>query len=372
MYNYKVAGIISWIICLSINAGMGQIVINQNDLPSTGDTVRVSNGSILPGLDYTTTGPSSNWDYSNLQWVTQDVDTFVSVTSTGIVYSVVFANLPFNPNRANLAKINLLAPPVPQITIDNAVGFYYKTSSVFEQAGYGAEINGLPTAVPFDDRDRIYNLPLTYGDLDSSNSSYAIGLPGFGYYSHEQKRVNSVDGWGSITTPYGTFDAVRVKSTITGRDSIYIDATGFGFGFNTPVAREYKWLGTLKKLPILQINTTANFGNEIPSGIIYLDSLRNNTTAVEEYSIKVESQLYPIPADYTLHFTLNSPSEQQGTLTIYSTLGKRVTESLQVHLIKGTTYISLDEMIRDLPNGYYLVNLELANGNIQKRLMIAR
>jgi len=75
-----------------------QITIDQNDLPSPGDTIRVSNAVLDPSLDYATSGPNSIWDFSNIQWSTQEVDSFVNVNSTGIVYSVVFVDISFNPN----------------------------------------------------------------------------------------------------------------------------------------------------------------------------------------------------------------------------------------------------------------------------------
>jgi type IX secretion system substrate protein len=372
MINLKTPTFILAILIFTINISQGQITVNQADLPSVGDTVRVSNGVINPLLDISTTGTASNWDFSALQWVTQDVDTFVSVSSTGIVYSVVFVDIFLNPNRANLAEINLLAPTVPLVTIEEAVGFFYKTSSVFEQAGYGAALNTIPTAVTFDNRDVIYNLPLNYSDTDSSNSNYSVSIPTVGFYAHEQKRVNTVDGWGSITTPYGTFDALRVKSVITGRDSVFASASGIGFGFDIPVTVEYKWLGIQKKLPILQITTTENFGFEVINSVVYLDSLRNTSTAIPEFSKNVSVYVYPNPAKNTAHLSINSDINTRAKIIITTIDGRLAVKPESILITKGTNYISLDAMINNLSAGYYTVVLQSNNGLVKKKLIIAK
>ena len=64
--------------------------------------------------------------------------------------------------------------------------------------------------------------------------------------------------------PYGTFDALRVMTTIGERDSIYIDS--LGIGFNTPVVttKEYKWLGLSQGVPLLQINTCLLYTSPSP------------------------------------------------------------------------------------------------------------
>ncbi len=353
-------------------SGNAQIQIDQNDLPSVGDTVRRSNGLVTPGLDYTTTGPNTTWDFSTLQWISQNVDSFVSVSSTGVVYSVVFVNIGINPNRANLAEINLVAPPVPVITINDAIGFYYKTSSVFEQAGYGADLNAVPTAVPFDDRDRIYNFPVSFGDMDSSESNYSVSLPGVGFFSHEQKRVNTVDGWGTLMTPYGTFDALRVKSRITSRDSVYDNATGIGFGFDNPPATEYKWLGKLHDLPLLQINTSTNFGFEVVNNVVYVDSLRTLSTSIPAITGNEAVELFPNPVQQQLHMVVNTIRSSTAQLRIFSTTGAEVVKPIYLSLGRGTNYISLDQQIGNLPNGFYSVHLQFEQGIIRKKFVISK
>src|SRR5204862_7181315 len=103
----------------------------------------------------------------------------------------------------------------------------------------------------------------------------------------------TVDGFGSLRTPYLTSDVLRAKPIVRETDSIRRENLG-GFGFNIPrpVVIEYKWLGHLQDIPLLQINTTAG----IVAQVIYRDSLRINPLAVDPSEHKnVEFSVYPNP-----------------------------------------------------------------------------
>ncbi|MCD4745980.1 MAG: hypothetical protein K8R58_06750, partial [Bacteroidales bacterium] len=60
--------IITLILCLgfSINYLSSQIVIDDNDMPDVGDTIRLSQAFTAGGIDYTLTGNNYTWDFSGL------------------------------------------------------------------------------------------------------------------------------------------------------------------------------------------------------------------------------------------------------------------------------------------------------------------
>ncbi|HNG05973.1 MAG TPA: hypothetical protein PKU98_05695, partial [Saprospiraceae bacterium] len=133
------------------------------------------------------------------------------------------------------------------------------------------ELSGIPVPIIFNSPDVIYELPLNFGNTSSSSSGYELNLPSLAYYGYSQERSNEVDGWGTIATPAGTFEALRVKSTIAGHDTIAVDTLGVGFNIDRPLVHEYKWLAQGIRVPVLQINTTEIFGNEVVTGIWYHD-----------------------------------------------------------------------------------------------------
>lgn len=225
-----------------------QITITRNDMPVIGDTIRVSTATNLPDIDPSLTGPSYTWDFSSLEPVSQTVEEYVSINTTPFLYQIVF-----NQNVANLASPVTDIDFVPGFEITDAYVYYRATTGSYTRPGYAATIMGIPVPMKFDQAELLYTFPLQYNSsADSSISNYSIGLPGMGYFSIERKRVNQVDGWGSVTTPYGTFEALRVKSTVYERDSLYLDSIQTGF----PLLRnyiEYHWLGNEQSIPLLTI-----------------------------------------------------------------------------------------------------------------------
>ena len=74
-----------------------------------------------------------------------------------------------------------------------------------------------------------------------------------GYYGQSGHRVNLVDGWGTLITPFGTFQTLRVISTIDAIDTVYNTSLSAGTNIPRPLKYEFKWLATGKKIPVLNL-----------------------------------------------------------------------------------------------------------------------
>ena len=353
-------------------SGFAQITITTSDMPSSGDTFRISNGFIDPVIDPVPTGASFLWDFSTLQMVTQDVDSFVSVSSTGTIFSLIFSNLPFNPNRANLAAKGPDIPSVPQITLSDVLYFYYNSSASYQVSGYGATINGLQVPIPFNNKDNVYNFPLNFGNIDSSDSDFQLSLPGIGFYGHDQRRVNEVDGWGTLITPFGTFNTIRVKSMITSNDSLYLDSLGTGFGFSLPPTTEYKWLGAQSGIPLLQITTSNTFGTDIITSIVYRDSARTTTGLVEDITdVDGNFEVYPNPAGSQVTVDLMLLEREEIAIALISADGKRVHPLWSGALNQGFNSIDLNLESYSIADGVYLIEVKQGTKTNYKSIVIS-
>lgn len=361
------------LMVLTLGTIQAQITIDNNDMPSVGDTFRVSNGLISPTIDPAPTGPSFTWDFSTLQPVSQDVDSFIDVSSTGSFYSVVFSNIPFNPYRSNVAAQGPNFPTLPQISVSDVYYFYYNSSASFAQSGYGASINGFPTPLPFNNKDKVYQFPLNFGNTDSSDSDYQITIPGLGFYGHDQRRVNEADGWGTLITPFGTFNTLRVKSVINSHDSLYLDTLGIGFGFQNAPVTEYKWLGDNEGIPLLQINTSLNFGTEIVTSIRYRDSLRVlSGLPADEISEAYNVTLYPNPASAQIGMDIQSVAQDQATISLLTTEGRFVKEFFNGRLNAGINRLVADLEPLQLKAGNYLVEVKGTRSTKTVRLVVVK
>jgi hypothetical protein len=200
-----------------------------------------------------------------LEAQSQRVDSFLTVSSTPTAYYILFGLL----GGANLASP---LPSIPGLPLTDGFEFFKKESSGYSNLGLAYRTSTIPIIpAKYDNPDKYYQFPMTPGLTWSSTASFSISLPGVGFLSIQKLRNSIVDGWGTLVTPYGTFPTLRVKSTITEHDSIYADTLGFGFAINREIT-EYKWLGSGKGIPLLQVNEE----NGIPTAR-YRDIYRMST-----------------------------------------------------------------------------------------------
>ncbi len=241
-----------------------QIVITKNDMPVAGDTLRTSITYTITN-DYTLTGSNYTWDFSNLQPFNQKIDSFVSKSQTPLLYQIYFSN-------ATLASPQPDISLIPNLPITDVFEFYKSSTASFSDLGYGVTVSGAPIPLKYDNPEIYYKFPLTYGNpMDSSLSSFSFGVPDLGYISTVRKRINVVDGWGTLTTPFGTFQTLRVKSEVYSHDSIYVDSLNYGTAIDRHIT-EYKWLGANQRIPLLQINSEG-----LITTVTYRDLPRNSS-----------------------------------------------------------------------------------------------
>lgn len=260
------------LVCSLLMVGaQAQITIGQNEMPHAGDELLRTRASIAGVNNYAATGAAHTWDFSNLQANGADTGAYQNVASTNFIYAIAFADVFFNPNRANHAKEGVDIAFNQLLPVQNPWTFFYGSSSAYKKVGYGVDLSGFPVPIIFGQADVVYELPLNFGNTSTSASSWNLNIPSIGYYGFQQLRENEVDGWGVVTTPGGTFDALRVKTTLTMADTLHFDTLGFGFAIDRPVVHEYKWLAQGLRVPVLQINTTTLFGFETVTDVFYYD-----------------------------------------------------------------------------------------------------
>lgn len=335
-----------------------QIIIDDDDMPQEGDTIRLSTSIDLGMLNYEETGTDFLWDFSSLTAFSQNVDTFVSVQQTPWVYQVVFFL------SSNLAQPMQSFDQIPGFEVTEAYEFLKNSSNDYRSTGYGVTLSGIPIPNKFDEPDIIYQFPVEYGNIDSSMSEHEIDIPLLGYLGGWKKRVNQVDGWGTLVTPYGSFETVRVKSQIQQFDSIYIDSLGFGI----PILRnftEYKWLGNDFGLPLC----TVTDDGLLPT-INYIDSVRTLFVSQPEFiSEDLGIQIYPNPTrdNLSIDLYLEKPSEIEVTLRTIS--GRAIFEPMNFRNKSGTVSkcISLDQY--NLKEGTYIMYIRIDDNEFVRKII---
>lgn len=228
--------------------GQAQITVTSADMPQPGDTLRVSMTNVVP-VDFTLTGYDTAWDFSMLTPVTQRMENFVPMTSVPPEYWFVFIPS-IVANLASPANTNLQIPGFP---VTDSYVFYNNTTGGFSDVGSAYKVAGIPLPMKYDNPDLQYPFPLSPGMTWNSVSTSSISLPSLAYMRSMRTRSSIADGWGVLTTPFGTFNTIRVKSVLIQDDSVHLDS----LGVNIPLYREitqYKWLANGEGIPVLQVN----------------------------------------------------------------------------------------------------------------------
>jgi len=332
---------------------ISQVTINSGDMPNGSDTCIISNSNQLTALDFNTTGENQTWDFSYLEANSQRTDTFYNVDNSSALYQLSFNNWLTAPNYnsdyyTKLINNNLPEIPGGTITLENPVFFSKKSTSKLEIVGIGVEVNGIEIPVKSDTIDIVYEFPMTFNDTWYSRSFFSMDMnPAYdAQFKRQQQRNAIVDGWGQITTPFGSFDAIRVKTTLTYQDSLFADPLGLGgawFALPTPETIEYSWWTNNNKVPVLKIITQA--GNA--TTIEYRDHVVTDFATILNTSKTPLFNVYPNPSIDKI--TISIKDNLESTLRIVDVKGKLMYSKIisQNHIINVSNW----------PKGMYFVKL---------------
>ena len=252
--------------------------IGSSNMPQNGDTLRYTiafpDSAVL--TSFNNTGTNQNWQFGNLVPDRQGLAEYFASNQT-----------PYNvSNRTAELLTDTLS--LGAISLFDVYNFYNNSSSEYALDRRGFSIpNPIPLPPPFNvirqaptftDKDEVYQFPLSYLDRDSStfDFNYSNTLAGI-FVSSSGYRINEVEAWGSITTPYGTFTCIKVKTDIVSYDTVSFGTTNFGLNSHQ---REYKWLSPQLRYPVANLSGTVVAGVFIPGTIQYRDSARSGLNSI--------------------------------------------------------------------------------------------
>lgn len=332
------------IVSFCVLYSFGQVSITDSDMPSVNETYIYSQANPTSVSNPELTSASYYWDYSMLTSTQQRFDTMLAVNTTPIGYQLFFNNGFLYPDHvASFGVPGNFPNVIPQLNITDVIDYYANDAGSFRRVGFGANINGIPTSVRYTPTDSNYVFPLQYGDDYSNIYHFDLTIPSTLYYGQDGIRVDTVDGEGTVETPYGVYSALRVKSTLYRTDSTYINAIGFGTTTQRPVEIEYKWLANGEGLPVLKVITTAG----VVSSVEYLDSL--NTTNILETSYDESINVYPNPSNTGI-LRLDYNLSANDKIFVYDLSGQLVYKTV---LGANSSIIGLN----DLDNGQYILTI---------------
>ena len=215
---------------LTGGASFAQITINANDIIGFGEFVELTTDTI-PTIIHTANGPDQTWNYTSLN------SHVVSEFGFGAP-SWYDGDLEF-PN-ATLAWFDIET---------NTTAFFNKSIDALDVLGiYGDFLEtGTPQALKFDQFDRQVSFPSTYQTEFFNTYTFGFTLDGAAFsldsvvIDGTSDKTSLVDAWGTLTTPFGTFDVIRqavYEATTTVVDGYLFGASVFN---DTQVEETYTY-----------------------------------------------------------------------------------------------------------------------------------
>ena len=349
-----------------------QITITSADMPNAGDSVLISVANSIDTNDINLTGANFTWDYSTLIPTFQRYENFDSPLTFPTPFNLIFN--PFNTTYGNENNI-LTSLPIPGVTLDMAYDFLKESSSKFRQIGAGYTINGAPLPFLYTSDDVIYNFPMDYLDTDSCDYKFALPIPTIGYYGQDGHRVNVVDGWGTLITPFGTFNTLRVKSTISAVDTLALDILGFGSDIPRPTRYEFKWLANGMQIPVLKVDATDVLGTITINNVEYQDTLLPGVPqlSIADYSTEdFNSLVYPNPIVDNAVFQYTLKGKSQVKIRVTDIVGKTISTLINQTQGAGTYQQSIPVADLKLSQGVYMIVLETNTGRAVHRIVVSK
>jgi len=310
---------------------IGQITIDSSNVVCENNTINLteaSNGAISLSAA-AMAGANMTWDFSALDSVGASSMDFENVTS-GIGYTE-FPNASFVVNDTG---------------IDTISDYFLKTETNFSAIGEAGLVNGDTIFLPLD--QILLSFPSTFHSSFINSYTDTILYTGYRLIMNISQ-TSTIDGWGTVKMPEGTFPALRQNMKETLREIIQSDIGGGNWvdiSTDTTVSNVYQWWTNDQnvKWPLVEIDYDS-MNNNI-EGISYINVSPQPTGIQSLTSGKIT--VSPNPAMDFVDFTLDEDGVYQ--VVVSSITGRKYSEQE----FAGTQY-RLN--ISELPPGLYLYQL---------------
>lgn len=276
-----------------------QITLNETHFPDPSEQFILST-LLDPSVDYLSTGQNYTWDFATLTPTSQRATNYYNVDEASFLAGIMFGSFApaayqatsFSPTTdLPLADLTAALP----VSLDGISQFTKKSASGVNLVGYEFLISGQGIGVRSDTIEQRYPLPLNYGDTWETRGYTDLDMNPIydAKWIQHRHRVSEVDGWGTITTPYGTYNALRIRHFIQETDSLWVsfDSIGTWIPIPVPDSYEYEWRALEEKEPVFRVRTSVILGNETPTAMEYRDDYNGLGLGEPQLTVAV----YPNP-----------------------------------------------------------------------------
>lgn len=333
------------------------IILDENDFANGGNAYYIANADPALSFDVASTGADFTWDFSDLTPSTVGVTYFEDPTDTDPLYFFLWLS-------SDVAQQSTADVVNEFITIEDIFNFYKLDDEEFSQTGFAGTFSDIPLPIAYDNNEILYEFPSAYNDNSSSEAGFSISVPGFGGWSEHRSRTNENDGWGTITTPSGTYDVLRTKSEIAILDTFSFDIFEIPFAYT---AIEYRWMAKNEGMPVLQINAQEVFGFETTTQVMYKTA--DVIDAITSNEVVQHLVVSPNPAADQTSIQFNSSENNDLLISITDVNGNILLEK-HTQILSGKNSIVAD--LQTFSGGIYFISLYENNQLVASQKIIKK
>ncbi len=344
-----------------------QITITQTEMPVAGDTIFEAEDTIPPvSLTIGSAGADQSWDFSSLESDEMDTTYFLDPAAT--------------PYGSDFPGSNLTVFDIS----DSFYVYINSTPTSVELLGFAGDIFGTGSAISLvlDDPQTFLNFPTEYESTftDHSSRSTTLPNPGFLPQNFDSMRivnnttvVDTIDGWGTATTPMGDYDVLRQKTIEYKVDTMLARDTLTGW---TPIdttldtSYSYSWLAKGVKLSVVDVDMDSS-GTNITGAKYSMTPPPPPPSGIEKESpIPAVMDVYPNPFAELTRVRFYLPKSGHTTIQVYDLLGQEARVLLDKSLPAGqhTAWFKAT----GLPSGVYLLKLSTPESAKTVKLQVVK
>jgi len=332
------------VLGLASNFSYAQISLLSTDLTSIGDQITRYNDTI-PTYGPGNSGANQTWDFSLAIAHTTVVTSVVSVSSTP--YNSTFSGSDYAMTN-DASSYLFFEHNASQLLTTGAAGDLLSTGEII--------------VTPFTNDLILHNFPREYDDNFNDTYGFQATADGSSFtppfyrvrLTHSGITYDTTDAYGTLITPIGTYNALRVKTTTISESFVETQASQF-LPFWLPLTTiydtsvVYSWHAKEEMLAIADL-TFDSIGN--PNQFTYSSVPPVVTVGIADAGDVANIRLYPQPASDQLFISgLNQNGNHRAE--IFSMDGKMIRNEV----LRGN---SLD--VNDLKSGMYILRIILADG----------
>lgn len=336
--------LITSLVILTMNL-KSQIVVNSIDL-MVGDVVlqavdtNFQTPLLAPGTDL-------SWDFSGIHG--QRIDTLAPIDPATTTHGAGFpdANLAFG-------------------TTSSAV-YFSNTTSGYVALGLGGILPQLNVdiEIAYSDPDTMALFPMNYGDSRTADAYGVlydnIDIPTLGAtdvkVSESVFRTQTVDAWGTVTTPHDSYDVLRVQEYEIKIDSAFIMVFGFEIyqedysQFDTTYRYTFYTNDPTIKFPLLEVKYNNIADTILEAKWITFIADQTSDLTLEDSKITI----FPNPSSDRINI---STQEEISSVKLFNAQGKALLKSQSK---------SID--ISSLPAAMYFIEVQTTGGVFKEKLL---